>query len=178
MKTYISMLRGINVGGQKKVNMEELRKIYESLEFRSVRTYIQSGNVVFQYFDTNTTKIADMIKAKIKQYFKFDVSVLIRTKNELHVVIKNNPFHNKDQSKTYVTFVSNYLSDIHLNDIIKYKDKSELISISGNQIYLFCPNGYGKSKLNNAFFEKKLKITATTRNWNTVSALYAITDST
>lgn len=78
----------------------------------------------------------------------------------------------------HVTFVSGRLSDVDLNDMTKVKDKSELFSVSGNQIYIFCPNRYGKSKLNNAFFEKKLKVTATTRNWNTVSALNDIANST
>jgi uncharacterized protein (DUF1697 family) len=177
MIIYISMLRGINVGGQKIINMEDLRKVYESLGLKSVKTYIQSGNVVFQHSYTDTTKLADKIEFKIKRYFKFDVSILIRTKNEFQTVIKNNPFHNKDQSKTHITFMSDCLPNIPIDDINKVKNRSELFSIQGKQIYLFCPNGYGKSKLNNTFFERKLKVTATTRNWKTVSTLYDIANS-
>ncbi len=171
------MLRGINVGGQKKINMEDLKKIYESIELKFVKTYIQSGNVIFQYSNTNTTKLADKIESKIKQYFKFDVSVLIRTKSEFHTVIKNNPFCNKDPSKTHVTFLTDTPTDIPKDDINKLKDKSEEFFIHGKQVYLLFPNGYGKSKLNNMFFERKLKVTATTRNWKTVSALYDIVNS-
>lgn len=177
MNTYISMLRGINVSGQKKVSMEELRKLYESLRLKSVRTYIQSGNVVFQHPDTDTAKLASKIEEKIKQYFDFDVSVLIRTKNEFQAVIENNPFRNKDPGKIHVTFMSDGPTGIQVDDINKVKERSEGFSIYGKQIYLFCPNGYGKSKLSNTFFERKLKVTATTRNWKTVSALFEIANS-
>lgn len=177
MNTYISLLRGINVSGQKKVSMAELKKLYESLGFKSVSTYIQSGNVVFQYPDTNTTKLTGRIEAKIKQYFKFDVSVLIRTKNEFQAVIENNPFRNKDSHKLHVTFMSDISSRIQTDEINKLKEKSEGFSIHDKQIYLFCPNGYGKSKLSNTFFERKFKVTATTRNWKTVSTLCDIANS-
>jgi uncharacterized protein (DUF1697 family) len=177
MAIYISLLRGINVGGQNKISMEDLRKIYESLGLKSVKTYIQSGNVIFQYSNTSTTKLANKIESKIKQYFKLDVAVLILTKNEFHMVIENNPFHNEDQNKIHTTFISSCPTDIPIDDMNKIKDRSELFSIIDKQIYLFCPNGYGKSKLSNMFFERKLKVIATTRNWKTVSALYDIANS-
>lgn len=177
MNTYISMLRGINVAGQKKVSMEELKTLCESLGFKSVKTYIQSGNVIFQYPDTNTTKLEGKIEAKIKQHFKFDVSVLIRTRKEFQKVIESNPFHNKDLTKVHVTFVSDTPTRILSDEINKVKDRSEGFSIEGKQIYLFCPNGYGKSKLSNAFFERKSQVTATTRNWKTVLSLNNIANS-
>lgn len=177
MNTYVSMLRGINVGGQKKMNMEELRDSYESLRFKSVKTYIQSGNVVFQYPDTDATILEGKIEAKIKQHFKFDVSVLIRTKKEFQKVVENNPFHNKDLTKTHVTFISDAPTRILVNEINKVKDRLEEFSIQGKQIYLFCPNGYGKSKMNNTFFERKSQVTATTRNWKTILSLNDIANS-
>jgi uncharacterized protein (DUF1697 family) len=157
--------------------MDELKKLYESLEFKLVSTYIQSGNVIFQHRDTNTTKISEKIETKIKQYFKFDVSVLVLTTNEFYTVIENNPFKDKETNKLHVTFLSHISTDIQIGEINKVKDKSERFLILGKQIYLLCPNEYGKNKLNNTFFEKKFKTKATTRNWNTMSVLYDIAKS-
>ncbi len=177
MNTYVSLLRGINVSGQKKVGMKELQKIYESLGAKSVKTYIQSGNVVFQYRDLNNSELINRIEKKIKQHFKFDVLVLIRTKDEFRKLIENNPFSQKDTTKLHVTFLSDTPAKMVIDDIDKIKDKSEKFSIFSKEIYLFCPNGYGKSKLSNTFFERKLQVSATTRNWRTVTALFDITNS-
>lgn len=168
------MLRGINVAGQKKVSMEELKKLYESLGFKIVQTYIQSGNVIFQFHDTNVSKLQKIIERKIKQSLGFDVLVLIRTKNEFQILIENTPFLNKDIGKLHITFLSYAPIHVPLEEINKIKDKSEEFSISNREIYLFCPNGYGKSKLSNNFLERKLKVSATTRNWRTVTKLFDI----
>src|SRR3989344_3570057 len=169
MTTYISILRGINVGGQKKIKMEELKKLYESLGFKNVRTYIQSGNVIFECLDTNLAELIYQIEQKIKNSFGFDVIVLIKTKNEIQKLIKNNPFAKKDPSKLHVTFLSDIKTKPPTDEINNTKDKTEEFFISGREIYLFCPNGYGISKLSNNFFERKLNTSATTRNWKTVN---------
>ena len=93
------MLRGIKVRGQKKIKMDELKKLYESLGFKNVQTYIQSGNVIFDFSDTNISKLINKIEQKIKKSFSYDVPVLIRTKNDLQKLIANNPFTKKDSSK-------------------------------------------------------------------------------
>lgn len=100
MKKYISMLRGINVSGQKKIKMNELRTLYESLGFRPVKTYIQSGNVIFKSPASDTSELVSNIETKIKQTFGFSVSVIIRTASEFQHVINNNPFYGarKDRS--------------------------------------------------------------------------------
>jgi len=171
MNTYISMLRGINVSGHKKIKMEELKKLYETLGFSDVQTYIQSGNVVFKTSDTNISKLIGKIEKKIKSVFHFDVPVLIRTKNSFRKLIRNTPFVNKDFSNLHVTFLSDSPSHLPLDEINKIKDESAEFFISDKEIYVFCPNGYGRTKLNNNFFEKKLGITVTTRNWKTVNKL-------
>ena len=176
MTTYISMLRGINVSGQKKIAMAELKKLYESLGFKNVQTYIQSGNVIFEYSDANLSKLISKIEKKIKEYFGFDVLVLIRTKDEFQKLIENTPFSKKDNNKLHVTFLSSIPTDSPIEEINKVKYKSEEFFISGKEIYLFCPNGYGKSKLSNNFFERKLKLSATTRNWKTITKLLEITE--
>ncbi len=174
MKTYISILRGINVGGHKKILMEDLKKLYESLGFKNVQTYIQSGNVIFGCSDTNILVLVSKIEQEIKKIFAFDVSVLIRTKNEFQKLIDHNPFPKKDPSKLYVTFLSNTPSQSHIKEINILKDKSEEFVMDDKAIYLFLPNGYGRTKLTNNFFEKILNTSATTRNWNTINELLKI----
>ena len=176
MTTYISILRGINVGGQKKIKMEELKKLYESLGFKNVRTYIQSGNVIFECLDTNLAKLIHQIEQNIKNSLGFNVIVFIRTKNEIQKLIKNNPFAKKDLSKLYVIFLSDIKTKPPTDEINNTKDKTEEFFISGREIYLFCPNGYGISKLSNNFFERKLNTSATTRNWRTVNKLFELTE--
>jgi uncharacterized protein (DUF1697 family) len=174
MKTFISMLRGINVGGQKKISMEELKKLYGAMGFVNVRTYIQSGNVIFESPGDKTLALAKNIQYKIKQSFGFDVHVVIRTLDEFRELIAKNPFVKKDPSKLHVTFLTDAPQRPPIDEINYLKDKAEDFCISGREIYLFCPNGYGTSALSNNFFEKKLKMAATTRNWNTVNTLFSL----
>jgi uncharacterized protein (DUF1697 family) len=174
MPTYISMLRGINVGGQKKIPMSELSKLYESLGFSHVKTYIQSGNVIFESPITDTAQLAVDIQQAIKDSFNFDVPVFIRTIQEFDEVIQNNPFPDKDQTKLHVTFLSASPIVQPLLEIDAVKDELEEFLIHGHEIYLYCPNGYGQTKLTNNLFEKKLKVLATTRNWNTVNTLLSM----
>ncbi|MDA4114026.1 MAG: DUF1697 domain-containing protein [Thaumarchaeota archaeon] len=176
MNTYISMLRGINVGGQKKVRMGELKGLYESLGFGKVRTYIQSGNVLFEYRDTDRSSLVRKIERGIDDRFGFEVPVVIRTKDELQRVIANSPFAGKDDTKVHVTFLSAEPTGLTAEEISGAKDEAEEFSISGNEIYLFCPNGYGVTKLSNAFLERKLKVSATTRNWRTVKTLLSMAE--
>ena len=176
MTTYISILRGINVGGQKKIKMEELKKLYESLGFKNVRTYIQSGNVIFECLDTNLAKLIHQIEQNIKNSLGFNVIVFIRTKNEIQKLIKNNPFAKKDLSKLYVIFLSDIKTKPPTDEINNTKDKTEEFFISGREIYIFCSKEYGISKLSNNFFERKLNTSATTRNWKTVNKLLELAE--
>ena len=183
MTTYISMLRGINVGKHKKVNMEDLRKLYESLNLKDVKTYIKSGNVVFQDHEHDSSKLTNEIENEITKRFDFNVSVLLRTENELKTIIEKNPFKNEDINKLYVTFMANapsekLIDEKSIDEIAKIKNKSEKFSISKKEIYLFLPGVYRKTKLSNNFFEKKLEVSATTRNWKTLNKLFDIANRT
>ncbi|RJQ17050.1 DUF1697 domain-containing protein [Candidatus Woesearchaeota archaeon] len=172
MATYISLLRAINVGGQKKIPMDALKKLYASLNLKKVKTYIQSGNVVFQ----SPAIKEETIEKAIQKHFGFDVAVLIRTPEELKKIIAKNPFAKKDSGRIYVVFLSDVPKKIPLDKINSMRHPSEEFFISGKEIYLFYPNGYGRTKLSNTFFEKTLNVTATTRNWNTVTALMHIAE--
>ena len=171
MDTYISMLRGVNVSGHRRVRMEELERLYLSLGCRNVRTYVQSGNVLFEHPTADISKLAGKIEKRLKGPLGSDVPVLIRTKNEFQRLIESNPFAERDESKVHVTFLYAKPMEFSMDKINKVVGRGEAFSMVGSEIYLFCPNGYGRTKLSNSFFERALKMTATTRNWKTVNTL-------
>ncbi len=174
MSTYISMLRGINVSGQKIIRMEDLASLYESLGLANVRTYVQSGNVLFDSTIPDGAKLSRLIADRIKKAFGFSVVVVLRTRSELQAVVKNNPFLKErgiNPARLYVTFLSEAPDLEALNLLRTVKDEHDEFRIAPKEIYLHCPHGYGRTKLSNNFLEKKLKVPATTRNWNTVKAL-------
>ncbi len=174
METYIAILRGINVSGQKKIKMGELRKHLEALNFEQIHTYIQSGNIIFQTEKADVNKLAKTIESKILKEYKFEVPTIVRSVGYFEQISKNNPFlKNPDINleRLYVTFLTEGPSENLKNEVSKITYPGEQFIISGDAIYLFCSVGYGEAKLNNNFFEKKLKVSATTRNWNTVLKL-------
>ncbi len=177
MTVFITLLRGINVSGQKKIKMEDLRKLYESLNFEQVQTYIQSGNVIFKAFAIDSNEIVYKIKDKINQKFGYEVTVVIRTRDEIEKIVKNNPYSAKDLSKVLVTFLTEHQYDYSIEELLKVKADQEEFKIMGKEIYLFLPHGSGRTKLTNNFFEKKLYVKATTRNWNTTTKLLALAHS-
>jgi uncharacterized protein (DUF1697 family) len=174
METYVALLRGINVSGQKMIKMQVLQSLFAELGFKNIRTYIQSGNIIFESGKISQDVLAKQIEEKILQSYHFEVPAIIRHHDEIKRILENNPFlikRNEDINKLYVTFLSNESDE---SDKYDKSDKSidyDEFIISGKNIYLFCPNGYGRTKLNNNFFESKLKVKATTRNWKTVNAL-------
>jgi uncharacterized protein (DUF1697 family) len=174
MSTAISMLRGINVGGQKKVAMDELKACYESLGLANVKTYIQSGNVIFEHRSADKGVLIEKLERGIRARFGFEVAVTIRTKEEMRRVIENLPFEPQKKEKAHVTFLFANRLDVPSAEIDKMRAEGEEYSISGAEIYLFLPHGYGRTKLSNSFFERKLKVLATTRNWRTVETLNAL----
>ncbi len=167
------MLRGINVGGQKRVSMQVLKEMYSSLGYSEVQTYVQSGNVIFSA-EANSPSVKEEIEKEIKRTFGFDVLVFLRNRSELAALVKNSPYKQKDETNLHVTFLSEKPANIPIDDLNSAKTGAEDFTVSGKEIYLFCPNGYGVTKLSNTFFEKKLKVSATTRNWRTVNTLLAM----
>lgn len=172
---YISMLRGINVSGQKKIKMSDLKSLYELLGFQKVVTYIQSGNVIFDSAIRDKSDLKARIEKSIEEKYKFHVPVEIRTNREIANIVKNCPFDSvdwvKNGRKILVTFLSSNPSKSKVANALKYVVAPEELVIRGKAIYLYCPNGYGKSKLSNTFFEHRLGVEATTRNWKSVLKL-------
>ena len=180
MHTYISMLRGINVSGQKMIKMTELKELYESLRLASVATYIQSGNVVFQSGNNDPLSICTSIEKTIEKSFGFSVTVILRRPVGFRKVINKCPFLGSartDESRLYVTFLKSRPAPSLIKAMGQGTAKNaDRYAIAGSEIYLHCPNGYGKTLFSNTFFERQLKLTATTRNWKTVQTLFAMAD--
>jgi uncharacterized protein (DUF1697 family) len=179
MATYISILRGINVSGHKMIKMEALKQMYDSLGFKKVKTYIQSGNVIFQYKTTQTQNLENKISKKVIEQFSFEVPVIVMGKEELKNIVNNNPFiddQSKDTACLHVTFLSALPERIHVDMLRAAQYVPEEYSISGKSIYLYCPNGYGNAKLTNNFLESRLKVTATTRNFKTTKELLSMAE--
>lgn len=172
MKTYIALLRGINVSGQKKIKMAELRTHLSEWGFSAVQTYIQSGNIVLQEAESSQEQIAERIHQGIQSVYGFDVPVMVLVPEDLDRVLANNPFlPEKDPKRLYVTFLSTQPAQDLQDQLLGEDYTPEAFVLREQHIYFFSPSGYGRAKMNNNFFEKKLKVRATTRNWRTVNKL-------
>lgn len=174
---YIALLRGINVSGQKKILMKDLIVLFEKGGFEEVSTYIQSGNVLF---DSEMTSVQDLqreISQLIRKKYKFDVEVLVIGMDYLKSVIDKNPFVKKkdfDAKKMYVSFLNDKPTKERLTELSKITSGADQWEYENLQLYFYCPDGYGKTKFSNNLVENKLKLIATTRNWNTVHELYKL----
>ena len=175
MSKYISLLRGINVSGQKKIKMDKLKSLYESFNLKNVQTYIQSGNVVFESDENNISKLSESIETKIHDVLGYEITVLIKRGEDFENIIRNNPFNKKeDLSKLYVTFLQSIPDEELIEAIDSLREGEEKFRINDSVIYVYCPKGYGRTKLKNNFFERKLKVKATTRNGNSVNKLLSM----
>ena len=175
---YISILRGINVGGNRKILMKDLKALFEKVGFSKVDTYIQSGNVIFES-DQNTDP-GQNIQQAIAETFGFDVPVIVRTAEEWAESIENNPFWkepNADIDRLHLTCLKEVPSPELVEKIKLFQFLPDRYEIIRKDVFIFCAAGYGTSKLINPFFESKLKVQATTRNWKTVMKLREMTNS-
>jgi uncharacterized protein (DUF1697 family) len=174
MTRYVSLLRGINVGGNQLVKMDALKELHTSLDLQDIQTYIQSGNVVFTSDNPDVTQIQKDIENGFAQKFGFQVKVMVRTAGEFNKIIENNPFQNqpmKESKWVVAMFLAGDPISTALADIQKTYTGPEEIHIIGQEAFIYYPEGQGRSKLTNTFLEKKLKTVGTARNWNTVLRL-------
>jgi uncharacterized protein (DUF1697 family) len=174
MPTFISILRGINVSGHRVIKMEALKMSCGELGFQNIRTYIQSGNLVFESALADTNAISESIHGKILDAFGYDVPVITMTIAELEQVVLDNPFSNdksKDPSCFHVAFLSEVPSPQRIEKLNEAELNNDAFALVDKAVYLYCPDGYSNSKLTNALIEKKLKVIATTRNWKTTNVL-------
>ena len=178
--TYIAILRGINVSGKNMVKMPALVKAFESIGFENVRSYVQSGNVVFQSEPIGPERLQRLISEQIEKDLGLSVPLLVLEEIYLKQVIENNPFVKRqdiDLAKLHVTFLAQEPDQEKISKIDSDKYNPDEFIFDKKVIYLNCPGGYGKTKLHNNFFEGKLKVDATTRNWKTVNALVELANN-
>ena len=172
MNKQIVLLRGINVSGQKKIAMADLKMWLSELAVTHVQTYIQSGNIVLCSNLENKT-LSESIKNKISEKSGFDVVTLTISEDDLQAAIDNNPFTEQvdNGSQIYITFFEQEPNAENVKSVVDNCPTNELLHFNSKHVYFFSKTGYGTAKMNNNFLEKKLKVSCTTRNWKCVETL-------
>jgi len=169
MKTYIALLRGINVGGNKKLKMADLKLLFEGLGFENVTTYIQSGNVVFTAKERDG--LAEQISKEIEKQFGWKVPVLVKTGDAIEQILQDCPFDETKKAEAYFMLLASPPEEELMNAVRVINYPNEEFVLTSKCVYIHFGKGYGNAKLNNNFFEKKLKVAATTRNYRTLAKL-------
>ena len=177
--TYAALLRGVNVGGRAKIPMRELTELFGSLGHEEVTTYIQSGNVVFRSASSKPARVVRGIEDAIAERFGLTVTVILRTPAELVSIAAANPFSEaeREPSKHHVLFLERQPEASAISGLDPNRSPGDLFSAAGREIYLRFPTGSGKTKLTLDWFERKLGVKGTARNWNTLLKLIALTEA-
>ena len=179
MPVLISMLRGVNLGPHIRIKMDALRALYESLKFEDPRSYVQSGNIIFRTKEKNGRQLATKIQGAIQKKFGCCPEVILRTPDEMRRAIAANPFPERtkeEPGKVLVTFLAADPRPEAEANLAKFKDFPEELHLKGRELFIYFPNGAGKSKLPWSAVDKLLKVTGTARNWNSVHAMLEIAE--
>ncbi|MFJ7150979.1 DUF1697 domain-containing protein [Streptomyces sp. NPDC100445] len=174
MTKHVALLRGINVGGRTQLAMADLRGLFTALGYEDVRTYLRSGNVVFGApAGQIPAELAARIEERITDDLGTPVTVLVRTAGALARTLARNPYLGRedDPAKLHVTFLAREPTAEQAARLEVPAGETAVFTLTGDEIHLHVPDGYGRTRLNNAFIERRLGIPATTRNWRTVTAL-------
>lgn len=180
MPAIICLLRGVNLGGHNKIKMDDLRALCSSLKCGAPQTYVQSGNVVFNSSERDLSKLSEKIGAAIQRKCGFCPAVVLRTVAEMRGVVARNPFAARsgiEPGKLLVTFLAQKPSRAAAAALRQRTTSPEELHLVGSEIYIYFPNGAGRSKLNWSSLDKALQTTGTARNWNTVTKLLAMAES-
>jgi uncharacterized protein (DUF1697 family) len=170
---FVALLRGINVGGKNKLPMKELTGLFEEVGCDRVRTYIQSGNVVYRAGSHLTKVVPAAVTAFIERDFGYAVPVVTRTAAELAAVVEENPFLDRgaDPKTLHVAFLEAKPSVAQVGKLDPERSPGDEFVVSGREVYLHCPNGMARTKYTNAYLDSTLDTVSTMRNWNTVNVL-------
>ncbi|GAB1855827.1 DUF1697 domain-containing protein [Flavobacteriaceae bacterium MHTCC 0001] len=174
MKTYIALLRGINVSGQKKIPMAVLRELLLDNGLKDVQTYIQSGNVIFQSSEKNKETLEEIIHNAIKSHFGFEVPILVLKPETVQQIFDDCPFPQEKKEKSYFMLLYSKANSSTVEEVSQLSYPNEEFLITDNTVYFYCATGYGKAKFSNNFFERKLKVVATARNYKTMVKLLSL----
>ncbi len=172
MSQKLALLRGINVGGKRKVLMADLKDLVRSLGGKEVQTYIQSGNLIFSS-DQSNSDIESSLEKAIRQQYGFEVPVVVRETTDIPLWIAQNPFFKEDRDipHLHLTFLKKAPLEEDIAVVNSYDYTPDRFHLGDQEVYVYCEGKYHQSKLTNNFFEKKLKVGATTRNWKTILKL-------
>lgn len=178
MNSYVVFLRGVNVGGNATINMKELVSILENNRFYKVRSYINSGNIALQS-DKSSQQLSGIIKKLILKHYNVSVEAIIKTKEELTGIISKSPFKKdeNDYSKRLVAMLSGSINKSKESILLNDANIREAYYIDNDVIYIYYKDGAGKSKFSNNYIENKLKVSSTSRNWNTLLKMREIMDN-
>ena len=171
--TYVALLRGINVGGKHVLPMQQLAEIFEKAKCVTVRTYIQSGNVIFSAPPGVVKSLPELIAARIEQRFGFSVPVVLRNAEQISATLSNNPFLRAGavEKALHVYFLADLPNAQAVRELDPNRSVPDEYRVSGREIYLHLPNGMGRTKLTNGYFDSRLSTVCTARNWATVVKL-------
>ena len=167
MATYAALLRAVNLGARNRVAMVDLRALVEGLGGKDVRSYVQSGNVVFGH-RSSAARLETALEQAIEREFGLQITVVVRSAAQLARVVRANPF---DPADPYVSFLASAPKRAAVRELVEADHGPDRIAVKGKEVYLHLPGGYGQSRLNNAFLERRLGVRATLRNWRTVTAV-------
>ncbi len=170
---YVAFLRGINVGGKNKIKMETLREVCGSLGFENVKTYINSGNVIFEMMKSDDRKLAVTIENAIEKEFALKIKVIMRTVSEIKDIIANNPFAGQfeNDKDLHVLFLDEELPDEKRRILLSNNNENEMFAVGNREIFSLLRVSVLDSLLSKDYIGKKLKVSATARNWRTVNKI-------
>jgi uncharacterized protein (DUF1697 family) len=174
MEKYIAFLRAINVSGHNIIKMVDLKVAFEEIGYQNIKTYIQSGNVVFETQLLDSAQIRQAIEKKLIQNFGNEIVTIIRTTTEMDEIVQNHPFSAEilaSDKRIYVSFLADIPAQNLVDEVEKMSYESESFTLQGKNLYYWAEKGLKKELFSNNFIEKKLKVSATTRNWNTVNKM-------
>ena len=176
MPTWVALLRGINVGGKNLLPMTDLARLFEDAGCARVRTYIQSGNVLFTASRARAEKLPGLISGGIADRFGYRIPVLLRTAADLGDTIGNNPFPRAGAPENWlhVLFLADQPDAGRVATLDPLRSPPDAFAVHGREIYLQCPNGVGSTRLTNAYFDSRLATIGTGRNWRTVLKLFEL----
>jgi uncharacterized protein (DUF1697 family) len=177
--TWVGLLRGINVGGKNLLPMTDLTRLFEEAGCAGVRTYIQSGNVLFTASRARAEKLPGLIASGIGDRFGYRVPVLLRTAAELGEAIRQNPFleAGAPENWLHVLFLANQPDAGRVAALDPLRSPPDAYAVRCREIYLQCPNGVGRTKLTNTYFDSRLATISTGRNWRTVLKLFELAEA-
>ena len=170
---YVALLRGINVTGKNMIKMETLRETFSALGFENVKSYINSGNLIFETAKTDGGKLANKIHDAIQKDFSFDISVMVRTMAEIEEIVAWNPFAGQFESHkdVHVFFLNDNLTGEQEALLLAQGNKNEIFAILGRHVACLLKIHITDSAVGKGFIDKKLKVAATGRNWRTVKKI-------